>query len=176
MEKALHQLGLVFGKGRIFKLMFNIFPGFRRTGARMIKASDDLHYAKIRLPLNYKTRNYVGTIYGGSMYSCADGIYMVQLINILGKEYVVWDKSASIRFRRPGNTTLYGEFAISPEFVKQVKSEIKQQNEKDYTMKVDLVDQAGEVYATIEKVLYIASKAHYKEKRKRKLAQQEAPE
>ncbi|MEP2024000.1 MAG: DUF4442 domain-containing protein [Reichenbachiella sp.] len=168
MEKLLYRLGDIFGRGRVFKLMFNLFPGFRRTGARMIEASDDFHYAKIKLPLNYKTRNYVGTIYGGSMYSCVDGIYMVQLINILGKEYVVWDKSASIRFRRPGNTTLFAEFLITKEFVSQIKLEIEQQKEKDYMLKVGLVDAEGKVYAEVEKVLYIATKDHYKEKRKAK--------
>lgn len=168
MEKLLHRLGDVFGKGRIFKLMFNLFPGFRRTGARMLEASDDFHYAKIKLPLNYKTRNYVGTIYGGSMYSCVDGIYMVQLINILGKDFVVWDKSASIRFRRPGNRTLYAEFLITKEFISQIKAEIEEQKEKDYILKVDLVDSEGKVCAEVEKVLYIATKAHYKEKRKAK--------
>lgn len=168
MEKLLHVLGGVFGIGSVFKFGFNLFPGFRRTGARMLVASDDFHYAKIKLPLNYKTKNYVGTIYGGSMYSCVDGIYMVQLINILGKEYVVWDKSASIRFRRPGNTTLFAEFLITKEFVAQIKSEIAAQKEKDYVLKVDLVDREGRVYAEVEKVLYIATKAHYKEKRKAK--------
>ncbi|WP_420579677.1 DUF4442 domain-containing protein [Reichenbachiella sp.] len=171
MEKLLYLLGDILGRGRVFKLGFNLFPGFRRTGARMIEASDDFYYTKIKLPLNYKTRNYVGTIYGGSMYSCVDGIYMVQLINILGKEYVVWDKNASIRFRRPGNTTLYAEFLITKEFVLQIKSEIEEQNEKDYVLKVDLVDAEGKVYAEVEKVLYIATKAFYKEKKRaRKLA------
>jgi len=168
MEKFAYWLGGIFGRGRVFKLMFNLFPGFRRTGARMIEASDDFHYAKIKLPLNYKTRNYVGTIYGGSMYSCVDGIYMVQLINILGKDYVVWDKSASIRFRRPGNTTLYAEFVITKEFVSQVKSELSELKEKDYVMKVDLVSAEGKVHAEVEKVLYFATKAHYKAKRKAK--------
>lgn len=168
MEKLLYRLGDIIGRGRVFKLMFNLFPGFRRTGARMIDASDDFHYAKIKLPLNYKTRNYVGTIYGGSLYSCADGIYMVQLINILGKDYVVWDKSASIRFRRPGTTTLFAEFLITKEFVSQIKSEIQELKEKDYVLKVDLVDAEGKVYAEVEKVLYIATKVHYKEKRKAK--------
>ncbi|SMD37103.1 protein of unknown function [Reichenbachiella faecimaris] len=171
MEKLAHRLGDIFGRGRVFKLMFNLFPGFRRTGARMIEASDDFHYTKIKLPLNYKTRNYVGTIYGGSIYSCVDGIYMVQLINILGKHYVVWDKRASIRFRRPGNTTLFAEFLITKEFISQIKSEIQELREKDYVLKVDLVDSEGKVYAEVEKVLYISTKEHYKEKRRvKKLA------
>ena len=168
MEKLLYILGDILGRGRVFKFGFNLFPGFRRTGARMIEASDDFHYAKIKLPLNYKTRNYVGTIYGGSMYSCADGIYMVQLINILGKDYVVWDKSASIRFRRPGNQALFAEFLITKEFTAQIKEEIATQKEKDYVLKVDLVNAEGEVHAEVEKVLYISTKEHYKEKKKAK--------
>ena len=98
MEKLLHRLGDVFGRGRIFKLMFNLFPGFRRTGARMLEASDDFHYAKIKLPLNYKTRNYVGTIYGGSMDNCFCGFSLLYVFNNLGEEFLVWGKWDSPRF------------------------------------------------------------------------------
>src|SRR2546422_8429965 len=55
-----------------------------------------------RLPLSWRTRNYVGTIFGGSMYGAVDPVYMVMLIKLLGPGYTVWDKAAAIRFRRPG--------------------------------------------------------------------------
>ena len=102
------------------------------------------------------------------MYSAVDGIYMVQLINILGQEYVVWDKSATIKFKRPGNKTLYAEFNISSEFIAQVKNEINEHREKDYCLQVQLRDNEGVVYAEIEKIIYIAAKEFYKEKRKQK--------
>lgn len=156
------------GKGNAFKFLFNISPMYRGTGAKLTKVQDDLHYVKIKLPLSYKTKNYVGTMYGGHMYSCLDGIYMVQLINILPSSYVVWDKSATIRFRRPGTQTLYAEFNISKEFIKQIKSEIAEQKEKDYTLHVDLRDSEGKIYAEVEKVIYIASKEYYKEKRRKR--------
>ena len=70
---------------------------YKNTGGKLIKVSDDLHYIKIQLLFNYKTRNYVGTIYGGHMYSSVDGIYVIQLIHILGDNYIVWDKSAIIK-------------------------------------------------------------------------------
>jgi hypothetical protein len=141
---------------------------YRRTGGRLVEVSNDLQYVKIKLPLNYKTKNYVGTLYGGHMYSSVDGIYMVQLINILGQEYVVWDKSATIKFKRPGNKTLYAEFKISDEFIAQIKKEINELREKDYSLHVQLRDKEGVVYAEIEKVIYIAAKEFYKEKRKKK--------
>ena len=33
----------------------------------------------------------------GSLYAAVDPIYMIQLIYVLGEEYVVWDKAAEIR-------------------------------------------------------------------------------
>ena len=166
MEKLFNKISGIIGKGRLFKILFNLSPMYRRTGGRLIEVSDDLKYVKIRLALNYKTKNYVGTIYGGHMYSCVDGIYMVQLINILDKSYVVWDKSASIRFRRPGNKTLFAEFKITDELLEQIKNEINQHQEKDFTLRVNLTDKEGNTYAEIEKVIYIASKKFYQKKRK----------
>ena len=157
----------ILGKGATFKLLFNISPMYRSTGGRLLEVSDDLKYVKLKLPLTYKTRNYVGTIYGGNMYSCVDGIYMVQLINILGRSYVVWDKSASIRFRRPGNQTLFAEFKITDELLEKIKNEINQHQEKDFHLSVNLTDKQGNVYAEIEKVIYIASKDHYQSKKRR---------
>jgi len=165
MGKLFSKISKIIGKGRLFKFLFNISPMYRSTGGRLMKVSDDLKYVKLKLPLNYRTRNYVGTLYGGHMYSCLDGIYMVQLINILGKGYVIWDKSATIRFRKPGDKTLFAEFNLTNEFLKQIKAEIKELNEKDYTLTVSLVDNTGVVYAEVEKIIYIASKNFYKGKK-----------
>lgn len=165
MEKLFNTISSVIGKGRLFRILFNLSPMYRRTGGRLVEVSDDLKYVKVKLALSYKTKNYVGTIYGGHMYSCVDGIYMVQLMNILGKKYVVWDKSASIRFRRPGNKTLFAEFSITNELLDQIKNEISQHQEKDFNLTVNLCDIEGNVYAEIEKVIYIASKAYYQKKR-----------
>jgi acyl-coenzyme A thioesterase PaaI-like protein len=168
MYTFLTKLGKIIGNGRLVRIIFNYSPMYRRTGGRLVDVSNDLQYVKIKLPLNYKTRNYVGTLYGGHMYSAVDGIYMVQLINILGQEYVVWDKSATIKFKRPGNKTLYAEFTISDEFIAQVKNEINELREKDYHLHVQLRDKEDLVYAEVEKVIYIAAKEFYKEKRKKK--------
>ena len=80
---------------------FNFFPAFRGTGARVTYISGDFDEVRVALPLNWQTRNYVGTIFGGSLYGAVDPHYMIMLIKILGPEYTVWDKTATIRFRRP---------------------------------------------------------------------------
>ena len=101
-------------KTRIERWGFNLFPAFRRTGARLTYVAADWHEVRLKLPLSWRTRNYVGTIFGGSMYAAADPIYMVMLIKLLGPDYVVWCKAASIRFRRPGRGTLHARFVLDP--------------------------------------------------------------
>jgi hypothetical protein len=82
-----------------------------RTTAKLIEISDDLHYyLKIRLKFNWKNRDYAGTFFLGSMRAATDPIYMIQLIQILGNDYVVWDKALEVRYRKPAKSTIYDEF------------------------------------------------------------------
>ena len=70
---------------------FNSFPAYRGTGARVTYIAADFREVRIRLPLSWRTRNVVGTIFGGSMYGAVDPIFMIMLIRLLGADYVVWD-------------------------------------------------------------------------------------
>lgn len=152
-------------KSRFKRNLLNLFPPYWGTGARAIFLSDDSKEVQIKLPLFWRTRNYVGTIFGGSIYASADPIFMIQLIELLGKSYVVWDKSAAIRFLRPGNKTLYARFLISDELLQQIKLDVAEKNEIDITLEVDFIDLNNTVYAKVSKVLYIADKSFYKLKK-----------
>ena len=144
---------------RLTRWTFNLAPVYRGTGGRITHISGDWRDARIRLPLNRSTRNYVGTIYGGSMYSCVDPFYMVMLINNLGKDYVVWDKSATIRFRKPGKTTLYARFALDGAELDAIRAALESERSIDRVYSVALTDAQGDVHAEIEKVIYIRRKA-----------------
>lgn len=151
-------------KMRLFVFLMNLFPTYRRTGGRVIFVASDFSDVHIRLKLGWGTKNYVGTMFGGSMASAADPIYMIQLMRILGEQYIVWDKSASIRFKRPGDRTLYSRFLITDELLANIRAQVVTKRELEIELNVDWVDKEGTVYATVGKVLYIADKAFYKEK------------
>lgn len=112
----------------------------------------------MKLPLSWRTRNYVGTIYGGSIYSSIDPLYMLMLMHILGKDYIVWDKAANVRFRKPGKTTLYADFLLTPDEITEIKRLAEVERSVDRIYNVELKDKDGVVHATIEKTLYIAKK------------------
>jgi acyl-coenzyme A thioesterase PaaI-like protein len=143
---------------KIERFKFNLFPAYRRGGGRIAYISDDYHEIHVKLPLSWATKNYVGTIFGGSMFAAVDPIYMVMLIKILGKDFVVWDKSANIRFKRPGKETLFAKFLITPKEVVEIKAELEATKSINKIYTIELKDKKGKVHAIIEKTLYIAKK------------------
>ena len=145
-------------KSRIFRWGFNFFPAYRGTGGRLLYVADDFKEIHIKLPLNWRTRNYVGTIYGGSIYASIDPIYMLMLIKILGPEYTVWDKAAKIRFRKPGKDTLLAHFKLTGEEIAGIKRLAENERSIDRIYNVELKDKSGVVHAQIEKTIYISKK------------------
>ena len=144
---------------RLYRLGFNLFPAYRGTGARVTYIDPNWREIRIKLPLSWRTRNYVGTIFGGSMYAAVDPFYMMMLLKTLGDEYVVWDKSAEIRFTKPGRDTLYATFTLSEAELDAIRTELDRPGtesiDRHYT--VDLVDSTGEVHATVRKTLYVST-------------------
>jgi hypothetical protein len=145
-------------ESRLLRWKFNFFPAYRGTGARVSYIAGDFREVRVRLPLSLRTRNYVGTIFGGSMYAAVDPVYMIMLIRNLGSGYVVWDKSATIRFRKPGRTTLFATFRIEEDELDAIRAATATGEAVDRFYNVDLVDADGLVHASVEKVIYIRRK------------------
>jgi hypothetical protein len=141
--------------GRLRCWSFQLFGCYRGTGGRVKYVAPDWHEIRVDIPLSWRTRNYVGTMFGGSMYGAVDPIYMLILIRRLGPDYVVWDKSAGIQFKKPGRSTLHAHFVITDEELASIKSALDGARSIDRTYTVDLVDGSGTVCATVEKVIYI---------------------
>jgi len=134
---------------------FNLFPAFRGTGARITYIAGDYREMRVELPLNRCTRNYVGTIFGGSLYGAVDPHYMIMLIKILGPGYIVWDKAATIRFQKPGRGTLYARFLLDDEEIATIRRLTETAPSIDRVYNVDLTDAEGVVHASVEKTIYI---------------------
>ncbi len=145
-------------KTRLSRWGFNWFPAYRGSGARIDYIANDWMEVRISLPLNWRTRNYVGTIFGGSIYSAVDPIYMIMLMKVLGEQYVVWDKAATIQFRRPGRSTLHGDFKLESAELDAIRAEVEHSGRSERRYVVQLVAADGEVAATCEKVLSIKAR------------------
>jgi acyl-coenzyme A thioesterase PaaI-like protein len=139
----------------MYRAVFNVWPCYWGTGGRVTFLSRDWREAVVRLTLNWRTRNYVGTIFGGSLYGAIDPIYMLLLINILGPGYVVWDKAACIRFKKPGRGRLEARFRVSEDEIAAIRELAAREKSVDRVYTVELKDRDGVVCASIEKTVYI---------------------
>lgn len=147
---------------RVMRWGFNFFPVYRRAGGRIVYLADDMREVRVAVPLNWSTRNYVGTIYGGAMYGAVDPLYMLMLIKNLGSEFVVWDKAASIRYRHPGRDTLFATCAVDDAELDEIRRLVARAEdhkiERHYT--IDLVNKTGVVHATVDKTVSIRKKGN----------------
>ena len=167
-QKAFTFLSRIFSVATIFKFGFNWSPMYRRSTGRVKTVSPDCKRVEVQIPHSWKNVNYVGSIFGGSMLSATDPIMMIQLIQILGDDYVVWDKSVTMRFKRPARERLYVVFEFSDAELDEIRSAADANGEVDWEKELELKTKDGLVCAVASKTLYIATKAHYKAKRAKK--------
>ena len=158
----------LFGRSNAFKYGLNLSPMYRRTSAKVLYISEDFSKIKIKLPYSYKNANYVNTIFGGSMFSAVDPFPMTQLMNLIGDDYVVWDKAAEIFFRRPAKEDLYAEFTYTLEELNEIKKKASENNEFEIVRKTKLTNKDKSiVFCEVRKTVYIANKTFFKNKRKK---------
>ena len=140
---------------RLLRHGFNLLPAYRGTGARVDHIGANWRYVRVRLPCNWRTRNAVGTTFGGSLYGAVDPVYMIMLRRILGDRFTVWDKSAAIEFIEPGRDTLYAEFTLADDEIETLREDLAPGDSVDREYLVSLVDETGAVHAACEKTVYV---------------------
>jgi acyl-coenzyme A thioesterase PaaI-like protein len=147
-----------------FRTLMNAYPMYFGTGGKILFWSGDSREVQLRLRRTAWTYNYVGTIFGGSMFAAADPFYMLMLLRNLGRDYVVWDKSATIRFRKPGRTTLYMRYLLTDDDLADIRADVLANGRTERTYTLQWIDKEGVVYAEIERLCYIADKKHHQQR------------
>ena len=138
-----------------FRRLVNIYPPYLGAGVRVTHVSEDFREIRVEMPLRFYNRNYVGTHFGGSLYSMVDPFYMVMLIELLGPEYVVWDKSAQIEFVKPGRGTMTAHFVVEEERLVEIRRATAGGERMLPAWTVEVRDGRDDVVARVVKTLYI---------------------
>ncbi|HBH23731.1 MAG TPA: tetrameric acyl-CoA thioesterase [Cytophagales bacterium] len=136
----------------------NFYPPFFGAGIRLQKVNNDFTYMKVKLAFGFLNANLVGTQFGGSLFAMCDPWYMIMLFHHLRKEYIIWDKAATIRFRKPGKSAVFAEFIIDDDLLTKIRSEVDELGKKDFHFKTEVKNKEGEVIAEVDKVIYIKKK------------------
>lgn len=135
-----------------------VYPPYLGAGVRITRLDADWKAVDVEMKLRFWNRNYVGTHFGGSLYSMVDPFYMLMLIENLGRDYIVWDKAATIRFRKPGRGKVTASFHLSDEQIEEIRQRLNTEQKVEPTFVVEIKDEAGTVIAEVQKVLHVRKK------------------
>ena len=142
------------------RLRLNLYAPFLGAGIRVKRLAPGWKEVDVEMKLRWWNANYVGTHYGGSLYSMTDPFFMVMLIENLGKDYIVWDKSATIHFKKPGRGTVFAEFRLTDQQIHEIKEALTTEKKIERVFTVEVNDRSGAVIAEVEKLLHIRRKDH----------------
>jgi acyl-coenzyme A thioesterase PaaI-like protein len=150
-----------FARPHALKL-FNLWPPFAAAGIHIDRIAPDFREIDVSLRLRPWNRNYVGTHYGGSLFSMTDPFYMIMLLENLGPDFIVWDKAATIHYRKPGRGTVRAKFRLTDERLLELRGELETREKIEPVFVARVMDDKGEIVADVEKTLYVRRKGPVK--------------
>ena len=140
---------------KYLKLLINLYPPYWGTGITVKSISPDYRQICVQMKMRWYNRNYVKTHFGGSLYAMTDPFFMLMLMHILGKEFVVWDKAAHIDFVKPSEGTVTARFLIENDRIEKIINNTSGGQKYFPEFSVDIENEAGEKVAHVAKTLYI---------------------
>ncbi|SDT60998.1 DUF4442 domain-containing protein [Pseudomonas granadensis] len=147
-----------FGKARLMRWAMTFYPPYLGAGVRVRHISDDFCDVRVSMGLGWYNRNYVGTQFGGSLYSMVDPFFMLMLMENLGPRYIVWDKAADIDFIAPGKGPVFARFTIDETLLAEIRRQTADGEKYLPQLQVDIHDGAGHLVARVGKTLYVRHK------------------
>ncbi len=143
---------------KFLRVFLNWYGPYLGAGVKIKQLADDFSSATVEMPLRWYNKNYVGTHFGGSLYSMVDPFHMLLIMNQLGKDYVVWDKSANIEFISPGRGTVSAHFSVTKEQIEEIRLQTASGQKFLPEFEINILDRDGKVVAKAVKTLYIRQK------------------
>ncbi len=136
----------------------SLYPPYLGAGIKLKKVNEDFTRFEVQMKMHWYNRNIYGTHFGGSLYAMSDPFFVFIILNYLGKEYIVWDKSAKIEFIKPGKGTVKAVFEISKEKLEELKKDIDEKGKNTYFFKAEIKNSDNQTVAKIEKEIYVKKK------------------
>lgn len=140
---------------RLFRFILNVYPPYLGTGIWIDRISENWREIDVSMKLHWYNRNAMKTHFGGSLYSLVDPHLMLMLMQILGKDYIVWDKAASIDFLRPGTGRVTAHLRITDNMLAEIHSGLVKKKKVTPHYEIDILDDSNEAVARIQKTLYV---------------------
>lgn len=136
----------------------SLWPPLLGAGIRVKHIAADMKAVEIEMKLRFWKANYVGAHFGGPLFVMTDPFYMLMVMANLGRTHIVWDKAASIRYRKPGRGVVRADFRLTDAQLDDIREKLNTLPNYEPVFSVDVKDEQGNVIAEVEKVLHVRKK------------------
>lgn len=140
------------------KRLLRFYGPYFGAGIRITHVGPDWRELRVEMKLRWYNRNIMGTQFGGSLYAMVDPHLMLLLMQLLGTEYIIWDKAAEIEFVRPGRGTVSSTITISDAELDDIRRHTADGRKYLPEFNLKILDDDGNVIAKVKKILYIRRK------------------
>jgi len=134
------------------------YPPYIGTGLKVESVNETATAFDISMKLRWYNRNIYGTHFGGSLYSMCDPWFAFAVSSYFGQDYIIWDKSASIKYLKPGKGRVKATFAISQDELTTMKKEVDINEKGNFTFSTNILGPSGEIVAEVIKEVYVRRK------------------
>ncbi|MGI4992151.1 DUF4442 domain-containing protein [Halobacteriovorax sp. GFR7] len=138
--------------------LLKFWPPYLGAGIKVLSINDERTKILVQMKQTFLNTNYVGVHFGGSLYSMCDPFYMLLLSFHLGKDHIIWDKSAEIDFLSPGKGVVKAEFEITMEEVERIKKQASEERRVLPVFETSIYDENAKEVARVKKILYVRRK------------------
>lgn len=134
---------------------FNEWPTLKTQGVTVVELTDDFTRTVLQMEVTAENANYMGTAFGGSLFSMLDPFLVIMTLNQLGSDYAVWDKAAEIEFVAPGTGTVHATIEMPKETVAEMREAAAGGKKVLRWFEVPITADDGSVVALVRRQLYV---------------------
>lgn len=122
--------------------LLELYPPFVPMRIKVLEITANWRTVRILLPLNARSRNPGGVMFGGYQAALADPIAALACARVF-PGYSVWTRAMSISFDHGGNSDLEMRFALTPEQEKDIRMQLESEGRATPTFEYGYVRKDG---------------------------------
>lgn len=146
----------------VLKWALRIYPPLLFQRIWVIKISKDYRSATVKVNKTLITRNYNGSVFGGTLFSAADPFYPAlfhQLLTSRGFKVQLWLRSASIKYVKPAFKDVFFSAEISDDVLTETELTLNLKGRHKQPFQLEMHSREGKLCAIVHGEIYIRNLA-----------------
>ena len=143
---------------RMLKWAMRFYPPLLLQRIWVLSIDKGFRGVHVKIKRSFLNKNYNNSIFGGTIFSAADPFYPVlfhQLLSKKGFKLMVWSKSSSIHYLKPGLTDLYFKISLSDEDISNAEAVLTAGGKYMAHHPIDIYNKDGEICVSVMNEIYL---------------------